>query len=38
MQETLGRLVLITMYKDFKKPHLDYGNMIYDEAYNKTFH
>ena len=26
------------MYKAFVRPHLDYGDMIYDEAYNKTFH
>ena len=26
------------MYKAFARPHLDFGNMIYDEAYNKTFH
>ena len=26
------------MYKAFVRPHLDYGNMIYDEAYNETFH
>ena len=32
------RLVLITMYKAFVKPHLDYENLIYDEAYNETFH
>ena len=38
LQKTLLRLVLITMYKAFVRPHLDYGNMIYDEAYNKTFH
>ena len=38
LQKTLLRLVLITMYKAFVRPHLDYGNMIYDEAYNETFH
>ena len=26
------------MYKAFERPHLDYGNIICDEAYNKTFH
>ena len=26
------------MYKAFVRPHLDYGDMIYDEAYNETFH
>ena len=32
------RLVLITMYKALVGPHLDYGDIIYDEAYNETFH
>ena len=26
------------MYKAFVRPHLDYGDMIYDKAYNETFH
>ena len=34
LQKTLLRLVLITMYKAFARPYLDYGIMIYDEAYN----
>ena len=38
LEKTLLRLALITMYKDFVRPHLDYGDIIYDEAYNKTFH
>ena len=28
----------MTMYKAFVRPHLDYGDIIYDEAYNETFH
>ena len=31
-------MVLITMYKAFVRLHLDYGDIIYDEAYNKIFH
>ena len=27
-----------TMYKTFVWPNLDHGNIIYDEAYNRTFH
>ena len=27
----------MTMYKVFVKPHLDYGDVIYDEADSKTF-
>ena len=38
LQKTLLRLVLITMYKALVRPHLDYGDMIYDEAYNERFH
>ena len=30
--------MLITMYNAFVSPHLDYGDMIYDEAYNESFH
>ena len=26
------------MYKAFVRPHLHYGDIIYDEAYNETFH
>ena len=28
----------MTMYKTFGRPHLDYGDIIYDQAYNETFH
>ena len=38
LQKTLPRPVLLTMYKAFVRPHLDYGGIIYDEAYNETFH
>ena len=38
LQKTLPRPVLLTMYKAFVRPHLDHGAIIYDEAYNKTFH
>ena len=38
LQEALLRLVLITMYKALVRPHLDYDDMIHDEAYNETFH
>ena len=26
------------MYKAFVRPHLDYGNIIYDQAQNASFH
>ena len=38
LQKTFLRLVLITKYKTFVRSHLDYGDMIYDEACNETFH
>ena len=38
LQKTLPRPVLMTIYKAFVRPHLDYGDIIYDEAYNETFH
>ena len=38
LQKSLPRPVLMTMYKAFVRPHLDYGDIIYDEAYNETFH
>ena len=28
----------MTMCKVFVRPHLDYGDTIYDEVYNETFH
>ena len=27
-----------TVYKAFVRPHLDYGDIFYDEAYKETFH
>ena len=34
----LPRSSLVTIYKSFIRPHLDYGNIIYDQAYNVSFH
>ena len=28
----------MTIYKAFVRPHLDHGDVIYDEAYNGAFH
>ena len=36
--KNFAEAVLITTYKVFVRPHLDHDNMIYDEAYNETFH
>ena len=37
-QNILPRQSLITIYKSFIRPHLDYGDTIYDRAYNSSFH
>ena len=31
-------LPLLTIYKCFVRTHLDYGDIIYDEAFNNSFH
>ena len=38
LQRLLPRSALITIYKAFVRPHLDYGDIVYDEAYNASFH
>ena len=38
LQNTLPRHALITIYKAFVRPHLDYGDFLYDQAYNALFH
>ena len=38
LQKVLPRPPLITVYKSFLRPHLDYGDVIYDQAYNISFH
>ena len=34
----LPRSALLTIYKSFIRPHLDYGDIIYDKAFNESFH
>ena len=29
---------LVTIYKAFVRPHLDYGDVLYDQAFNNSFH
>ena len=36
LHNTLPRLPLITIYKSFVRPHLDYGDMIYDQIYTAS--
>ena len=39
LHNTLPRLPLLTIYKSFiRPPHLDYGDIIYDQAYTSSFH
>ena len=30
--------IIIDIYISFIRPHLDYGDAIFDQAYNKSFH
>ena len=38
LQKILPIPPLITIYKSFIRSHLDYGDIIYDQAYNVSFH
>ena len=38
LQNLLPRSALITLYKAFVRPHLDYGDNLYDQARNESFH
>ena len=38
LQILLPKLPLITIYKSFIWPHLDYEDIIYDKAYKVSFH
>ena len=37
LQNILSRPALHTIYKCFTRPHLDYVDIIYDQAYNLSF-
>ena len=37
-QESLTRQSLITIYKSFIRPHLDYGDIAFDRAFNELFY
>ena len=36
LQNILPRGPLSTIYKSFIRPHTDYGDIIYDQQYNKS--
>ena len=38
LQNILPRSTLLTIYKSFIRPHIDYGDIIYDQVYNTSFH
>ena len=38
IQYIFPRTSLITIYKLFDRPHLDYGDIIYDQTFNESFH
>ena len=38
LHNLLPRSALTTTYKAFVRPHLDYGDILYDQAYNMSFH
>ena len=38
LQNVFPRSALLTIYKSFIRPHLDYGDIIYDKAFNESFH
>ena len=37
LQKTLPRQALLSIYKSFIRPHLDYGDIIYDQPNNESF-
>ena len=37
LQNILPRQALLTIYKSFVRPHLDYGDIIYDQPKNESF-
>ena len=38
LQNLLPRRSLVTTYKSFIRPHIDYGDVTFDLAFNKSFH
>ena len=38
LQNVLPKLTLLKIYKSFIRSHLDYGDIIYDKAFNESFH
>ena len=38
LQNLLQRFALSTINKVFVRPYLDYGDILYDQSYNMSFH
>ena len=38
LQYVFPRQTLITIYKSFIRPYQDYGDILYDKAFNESFH
>ena len=38
LQTVLPREALLNIYKSFNRRHFDYGDVIYDQSYNDSFH
>ena len=38
LQNVLQRIILVTIYKIFIRPHLDYWYISYDQTFNNSFH
>ena len=38
LQNVLPQSALLTVYKSFIRPLLDYGDIVYDKAFNESFH
>ena len=38
LKDILRRPALVTLYNCFIRPHLDYGDIIYDQSYKLSFH
>ena len=37
LQSVLPRITLVTIYKAFVRHHLDYGDILHDQAFNNSF-
>ena len=38
LSNLLPRQALVSIYKAFVRPYLDYGDVLYDQAFNNSFH